>query len=165
MFSGLMSRWTSHASCAAASAARGGRGDVDRFHDGQRPAIEALAQSLAVDELRGDVLHVLLAADVVDGDHVRMIEQRRRAGLALEVPRLAAIRFANAKNLQRDLAPEQRVLGRINLCRTSPAEVIEDAVAADTKNVHGTSAQHAASEPAATVSRITSSKLFCARRK
>ncbi len=104
--------------------ARGGRSDIDRFHDRQRPALEALAQCLAVDELRGDVLHVTLTTDVVDGDHVWVIEQRCRPGLALEVPRLAAIRFANAENLERDLAPQQHVFGRVNLRRPSPAEVI-----------------------------------------
>ena len=69
---------------------RGGEaaGDLDGVVDGlarrQRRGADARAQRLAFEQLRDDVGRAVVAADVVDGEDVRMIERAGRACFLLE---------------------------------------------------------------------------------
>ena len=68
-------------------AARELPGVVDGLARRQRAVLaETRAQRLAFEELRDDVALIALAAEVVDGEDVRMVEHPRGARLLLEAP-------------------------------------------------------------------------------
>src|SRR5256885_2013482 len=78
---------------------------------GERSAREALPQRLTLDVLAGDEVHALVDADVEDRDDVGVVEHRRALRLALEALQLPRLGVAQAKELERDFAVHDGVLG------------------------------------------------------
>ena len=58
--------------------------DVERFCRVDPARRQPFTQRLPVDVLRGDEMHVSDVADVVNGQDVRMVQRRNRAGLLPE---------------------------------------------------------------------------------
>jgi len=67
-----------------AQAMRDLHGEVDYLGHRRRRAREAIAQRLALEELRHDVGRAVVRADVVDGQNVRMIERAGGQSFLLE---------------------------------------------------------------------------------
>jgi hypothetical protein len=73
----------------------------------------------------------------VDGDDVRVVEQRRRLRLALEALQgLVPGRDVRVERLERDEAVEDRVPGLVDLAHRAAAELADDLVLADPLAVH-----------------------------
>jgi hypothetical protein len=92
--------------------------------------VDGPAELLAVDELHGDVagglaLAVLLdLADLEDGDDVRVVELRRRPGLALEsLDRILPPHQGRRDHLERHRPVEERVVGLVDLPHGPLAEL------------------------------------------
>ena len=136
MFSGLRSRWTMPLSCAAASPARNLRGVLDRLADGQaagRRAAELVAERLAFEQLRHEVVEAVVLADVVHGEDVRMVERGRRTRLLLEPQQTVAIAAElNRQDLDRDVTSQPDVAAPIHLAHASGAEDAENLVRTET---------------------------------
>jgi len=86
----------------------------------------------AVDQLHDDVQLAIGAADVVDGQHVRVRQRREQLRLAEESPppffsRRSGARLAQA--LDRDLARQLGVEGRVHDAHPAGAERFEQAIA------------------------------------
>ena len=84
MLAGFRSRWTIPFSCAASSASAIWRAIVSASDDRQGPALEALRERRALDQLedqRGDAVGLLQSVDRPD---VGMIQRREKAGFARE---------------------------------------------------------------------------------
>ena len=83
---------------------RGGDGLGNLHGDGERvwgveaAALEHGPQRDAVDELRGQELHLAVVADVVHGEDVGVIERRDRARLPLESPHRSSSRTARGES-------------------------------------------------------------------
>ena len=93
------------------------------------PLLSSLAQRLAFEQLRHDVGHAVVHADVVDREDVRVIQRRSGARFLLEALKPAGIgRGVRGKNLDRDVAPEPRVAGAIDLAHPAGAEQRKDFV-------------------------------------
>ena len=74
--------------------------------------LEALAQGLSGQQLGDQKRRVAFAADIEDGQHVGVVERRRRARFLLEA--LQPRRVGHAlwwQRLERDLTAEARVAG------------------------------------------------------
>ena len=56
----------------------------EQLGDGQRPALEAPGQGLALQVLHDEVDQVVLGSDVVEGADVGVVQRGDRAGLPLE---------------------------------------------------------------------------------
>ena len=100
-----------------------------RLGDGQRPALEAIGERLALEQLHGDEQLPAVLADLVDLAHVRVVDARRGARLAPEA--LAGRLVGLGDRLDRDLAPEALVLGGEDDAHAALPEPVEDAVAAE----------------------------------
>ena len=90
---------------------------------------EPLAERLPLEELGDGVGDVSLAADVVDGEDVRVGERGERPRLALE-PRdpVGVARDGLGEDLDGDLAAETGVAGAVDLSHPAGAEWAEDLV-------------------------------------
>ena len=100
-----------------------------RLGDGQRSALQAIGERLALQQLHGDEQLAAVLADLVDLAHVRVVDARRGARLAPEA--LAGRLVGLGDRLDRDLAPEALVLGREDDAHAALPEPVEDAVAAE----------------------------------
>src|ERR1051326_4450614 len=116
--------------------ARYAQRNLDGLGEWQRPAREAVPQRLALDVFAGDEVHAVVDADVEDGDDVRVVEHRRALRLALESLELARRGIAEAKELERDFAPQHAVLGEVDVGRCSTSKVLENPVATDLQYIH-----------------------------
>ena len=74
MFSGLISRWTMPASCAAARALATWIATSTSFIRSHRPARKTLTQRLAVDQFAGNIVSGVILADLVNRQDIWMIE-------------------------------------------------------------------------------------------
>ena len=106
---------------------------VDDAAERERPFLVLDAREvLAAQELHDEVeLAVLRLAEVDDADGVRVIEPARRARLGDEARR--RVLFADevrVDDLDRDRAPEVRLLGAVDAAHPADADEIEDHVAA-----------------------------------
>ena len=101
----------------------------------------ASRRSVAFEKLHGHVEDPVLLAVVVDGDDVRVVQERRGLGLALEPLQGLVVRGRRRTRdgLQGHLAVEDRVEGLEDLAHRSPAELAENLVLADPLAVHGAS--------------------------
>ena len=81
--------------------------------------------------LHDDVVGVVVLAAVVDADHVGVLEPRRGRGLAPEaLHELLVAREPPVENLERNVAPELRVLGQIDVGHSPRPDPAADPVAA-----------------------------------
>ena len=131
MFSGLRSRWTMPAACACSSPRRIWRMDRERPRRRHRPGRDRVGQRLARQELHHQEQRALgRAAEVGDGDDVRVGEAAGRLGLALEAAReLFLAAQLGQQHLDREIAPHHRVLGAVHGAHAADADAADDAVA------------------------------------
>ncbi len=123
MFSGLMSRCTTPASCAAASAEATCAAISSAASQIHPPARERRAQSYAFDELGRDELPVSLRADLVNRQNVGMIQGRGTPRLVLEPAELHLVRRqALWEKLERGFASESFIPRQINLAHSANAD-------------------------------------------
>ena len=123
MFSGLMSRCTMPAWCAAPSARVTCTAISSALDEGQRPSRDAVAQCFAVDELGRDEPAAGDLADLVDGENVGVVEGRGRAGLVGEAAQPAGVaRERRRQQLERDLAIELALLREVDLAHAADAQ-------------------------------------------
>ena len=108
--------------------------EIERARDGQRAALEADVERLAVDELHGEQVDLAIggrhAVDVEDGDDVRVVE--RRGGLRLAHEALAARRVADRRrrqHLERHRPLEPSVEGAVDDAHAAGAHLVADRVA------------------------------------
>ena len=99
------------------------------MRSGSGPPADALAQRLALEQLRDDVRRAVSRADVEDREDVRMVERRGGARLLLEAAQPIGIgRERGGQDLDRDLASEPRVARAVDLAHAAGAERREDLV-------------------------------------
>ena len=97
--------------------------DVDGLADRQRACLQAVAQRLALEQLRDDVRSPVLVADVVDGEDVRVVERRGGLRLLREASQAVGIgRNAGGKDLDGHVAAEGRVAGAVDFAHSAGAE-------------------------------------------
>ncbi len=143
-----MSRWTMPWRWALASPLSACSGEVERLGDRQPPVLlDRAPQGLAVVAGHGEVEPLLLRlAHLVDGAEVGMVERRggprllEEAGLGHGVARQLG-----RQELERDGAPEARVLGLVDACPCRPRPGARGS--SRDRSCHG--ALRAASAPAA----------------
>ena len=113
--------------------------DADGFLERDRSARHLLRQRLAVVAGHGHV-HLAVAvgfAEIEDGTDVGVIEQRRRARLALESQlRFRIARQLGRQELQRHHPAQLHILGAIDHAHATAAEVAGDAVMPDGRPDH-----------------------------
>ncbi len=99
---------------------------------GRQPApVQARAKRLALEELGDEVRRTLVRADVVDRQHVRVVQGPGRARLALEaLPPLGRGHVAG-QHLDRDVAAEAPVASAVHLAHSPGADRREDLVDAE----------------------------------
>src|SRR5262249_55482280 len=90
---------------------------------------EAVAQILAVKELHRDEADLVVRADVVEGNDVRVRDLAAERELLLEARQHRRVGDAVAKQLDRDGLVELEVLGLIDDRHASAADLLADAVA------------------------------------
>ena len=95
-------------------------------------------------ELHRHVEEPVLLAEIVYGDDVGVVEEGRRLRLAPEaIEGLVAGGRVHGEGLQGDEAPEDGVLGLVDLAHRALAELTDDPVLADPLAVHSVKAGHA----------------------
>ena len=105
------------------------RADLQRFVDLQRAALEARRQGLAVQELHDEIVGGAFPADVVQRADVRVVERGDGAGLALEpFTNLGVFGKVRGEDLDRDVAPQARVLRPVDLPHPAGAQRADDLV-------------------------------------
>ena len=93
------------------------------------PSRHALAQRLALEELGDEVRRAGVGAEVVDDEHVRVVERARRAGLLLEPAQPVGIRgHRRRQDLDRDQPPEPRVERAVELSHAAVGQRGHDLV-------------------------------------
>ncbi len=105
--------------------------DRERPRGRHRPGRDRLGQRLARQELHHQEQRALgRAAEVGDGDDVRVREPAGRLGLALEAAReLFLAAQLGQQHLDREIAPHHRVLGAVHGAHAADADAADDAVA------------------------------------
>jgi hypothetical protein len=94
--------------------------------------LREFGQSLPVDELRGDEVRAVGLADLVNGDDVRMIQRRRRLGLANEtVHSVSVVGEFRRQDLEGDFTAKRRILREIHLAHPAFADWRQDPVLPD----------------------------------
>jgi hypothetical protein len=110
--------------------------DLDRARERLRRRQGASRQPdgerLALDHLHDEIVDALVAADVVNGADVRVIERRHHARLALE-PGAALLvgRPHRGQDLQRDGAAQARIVRAVDVAHAAGADGRRDAVGAE----------------------------------
>ena len=108
-------------------AARDLHREIERLLDGQRSAVDEVAQRPAVDELHREIRRGTGLADFEDRDDVRMIQRGRGARLERETREAFLVREeVFRQDLQRDLAAEPRVRRAVDLAHPAGAEPVDD---------------------------------------
>ena len=89
-------------------------------------------------QLHGDEAPAVHVTDLVDGDDVRMVQRRSGARLLLETTNgVGVARKRGAKQLQRDLATEPRVVRHVHLAHPAPADERDNVIGADAAREQG----------------------------
>src|SRR5215831_13239118 len=93
---------------------------VDCFSLRQRTAARSLSQCLAFEQLRDDVRRPVMRAYVEDGKNIRMIQRAGSTSLLLETMQtLRIIRITRRQHLDRDVAAQLRIAGKIHLAHSA----------------------------------------------
>ena len=132
--SGLKSRWTRPAACAATSPRPAATVDVQHLAPATRVcASNPVAEGVPLDELHRDEHRFAEGADVEHHDDVRV--RQARDGLRLAQQARAAVRVvaaaARPQELERDLAIQVRIVRGVDLAHAPPAQQAQHDVAAD----------------------------------
>ena len=130
-FCGLMSRWTMPAECAAIMPSRTVRDKLAKIVFGQRAAFDDILERLALEQLHDDVGALLVAAHVINGDDVRMLERGEVARLVHELLGLPfrLLGRLRAHALERDFTPQVAVVGLEDGAESAVGDLAEDFVA------------------------------------
>ena len=132
MFSGLMSRCTTPASCAADNAEATCTANFQCVAHIHPSARQQRAQSYTFDELSRNEVSPSFYADLVNGQNVRMIQGRRVARLGFEAAQLRLVlRQMLWEKLKRDLTPEPLVSRQIDFAHPAHTEQRFDPVVTD----------------------------------
>ena len=108
------------------------QGVVDHPALRKLPRGEGRAQRLALEQLLDDVRRVVVRADVVDGGDVGVVEDAGGLRLLLESAQpVRVLREGRRQHLDRDLAPEARILRAVDLAHPPGADLAEDFVGAE----------------------------------
>ena len=112
------------------------RGDLERLGGGREVAArEPVRERLAGDQLHHQVERLALGAGVVDADHVRVVELRGDARLALEARRdlgpVVPRRDDRRDQLHRDFAAELRIVGAVDGAHRAAPDLAADLVPPD----------------------------------
>src|SRR4051812_3030281 len=106
--------------------------DVERRVDGEGRGTEARAQGAAFQTFGHEIWRAAVIADVVDGEHVGVVERAGRARLALKGAHLSgAVRRSRKEHLDGDIASEPIVARPPHLTHAARTETAVDRVAAD----------------------------------
>ena len=106
-----------------------GDDDVERLDQAQRPVLQPLAETLAVDVLGGDEANRAVDTDVMDGHDVRVIDDR---GVVRFEEQLLARLFAGVMNdLERDFAPQTCVFRDVNIAMAARAKMLQHTIVCD----------------------------------
>jgi len=102
---------------------------VDRLARGEPPPRERRAQRLSLEKLGDHVRRAVVRADVEDRRDVRVVQESRRPRLLLEPPQAVRIRReGHRQHLDRDVAPQARILRAVDLPHPAGADRREDLV-------------------------------------
>ena len=102
---------------------------ADRLVDRQRAPLEPCRQRLALEQLHDEVVAVALAADVVDGADVGVVQARDGLGFALETrPSFLVARQLLGQDLDRDVSLEASVPRFVDLTHAAGPDGLDDLV-------------------------------------
>jgi hypothetical protein len=102
-------------------------GDIDGLRRGKRTSLDRAAQRLSTDQLGSYPVSAVIAADVVNGDDVGVIERAGRAGFALETGDAVRVaRHGGGQHLDRHVALEADVPGAPDFAHAAAAEQFHD---------------------------------------
>ncbi len=105
---------------------------VQQLFQLERPALDLVFESRALQILHGDESLPVLLADVVDGADVGMVQGRSRLGLALEAgQRLGVLGDVIRQELEGDKAMQPGVFGLVDDAHAATADLLNNAVVRD----------------------------------
>ena len=100
--------------------------EVEQLVGRQRPAVDAVLQRLALEQLHRDEGPAAVVADFVDGADVRVVQRRGGARFALESrQRLRVARPLVGQELQGHRPVQARVLGPVDDAHAATAELLQ----------------------------------------
>jgi hypothetical protein len=103
--------------------------DLQRLSRRERRAVEARAQRFSLQQFRDGVMDAVLAAEIEDGQDVRMRQRRDRTRLAIKtIERNLVLLEMRRQHLDRNIAMQPRILGAINLTHPTDRDQVEDRV-------------------------------------
>ncbi len=133
--SGLKSRWTRPASWAAARPRPGGHEDAQHLAPVALVGVQPVADGVTVDELHRDEDRFVERSDVVDHHHVavRQLGDRLRLAQQAGAPLRGALAGAGsrAQQLERDLAVQLGIVGRVDVAHPPASHQRQDNVPPD----------------------------------
>ena len=98
-------------------------GELHRLARAQRAAGHAVAEGLALQQLRDDIGRAVVLPEIVDGDDVGVVEDAYGFGLVLEAADPVFVdRDLGVEDLEGHVAGEPLVFGAVDLAHASPAE-------------------------------------------
>src|SRR2546426_12444419 len=102
---------------------------VESVFHAQRLSCHAIPESLAAEQFGDDVRPVLVLANVVHGNDVRVLEQGSGTRFLLEAAQCFLIPVAHSKHLDRHIAAQLFVAGGEDAAHATPAQLALDAIA------------------------------------
>ncbi len=107
--------------------------DLDRLPLREGSVLQARAEALALEELRGGVGAAPVDPEIEDPENVRMVQRRHGLRFALEAGQGAGVgRKSFGQDLDGDLASEPRVLRPVDFAHSAGAKRREDFVRPET---------------------------------
>ncbi len=101
----------------------------DCLADGQDSRLQPLPQRLALEQLGDEIGRALVVPDVVDGEHVGVVEDTRGARFVLEAMAARRVRAdGGGKDLDRHGAAETGITRAVNLTHPAGPQTAEDLV-------------------------------------
>src|SRR3989454_3320379 len=102
---------------------------VESVFHAQRLSCHAIPESLAAEQFGDDVRPVLVLANVVHGNDVRVLEQGSGTRFLLEAAQCFLIPVAHSKHLDRHIAAQLFVAGGEDAAHATPAQLALDTIA------------------------------------
>jgi hypothetical protein len=107
---------------------------VDRAADGEARLLQPLAQRRSFEQLHHRVRDAVLAAEIVNGEDVRMGERGDRSRLALETrQRLRLVRHHVGDDFDRDVAAQALIVRAPDLAHATRADRRDDFIRTDAR--------------------------------